>query len=46
LIVINGAYLSNTNIKNAFTEIEKKNIALLLKYEKVAKEFYDYFGRG
>jgi hypothetical protein len=36
----------NTNIKNAFTEVEKKNITLLLKYEKVAKEFYDYFGRG
>lgn len=36
----------NTDIKNAFTEVEKKNIILLLKYEKVAKEFYDYFGRG
>jgi hypothetical protein len=36
----------NTNIKNTFTELEKKNITLLLKYEKVAKEYYDYFGRG
>jgi hypothetical protein len=36
----------NTNIKNAFTEIEKKNIQLLLRYEKFAKEYYDNFGRG
>lgn len=36
----------NTDIKNAFTDIEKKNIVLLLKYEKIAKEYYDYFGRG
>lgn len=36
----------NVDIKAAFTEIEKKNIPLLLKYEKVAKEYYDYFGRG
>lgn len=34
------------NIKNDFTEIEKKNIQLLLRYEKNAKEYYDYFGRG
>ncbi len=34
------------NIKDDFTEIEKKNIELLLQYEKNAKEYYDYFGRG
>ncbi len=36
----------HTNIKAALTDIEKKNIELLLKYEKNAKEYYDYFGRG
>lgn len=36
----------HTNIKNDLTEIEKKNIQLLLKYEKNAKEYYDTFGRG
>ncbi|WP_010182833.1 YARHG domain-containing protein [Aquimarina agarilytica] len=36
----------HTNIKNDFTELEKKNIKLLLKYEKNASEYYDYFGRG
>ncbi len=36
----------NTDIKKDLTEIEKKNIQLLLKYEKNAKEYYDYFGRG
>lgn len=36
----------HTNIKNDFTEIEKQNIQLLLKYEKNAIEYYDYFGRG
>lgn len=35
-----------TNIKSDFTDIEKKNIELLLRYEKNAKEYYDYFGRG
>jgi len=35
----------NTNIKNELTEIEKKNIVLLLKYEKNAREYYDVFGR-
>lgn len=34
------------DIKQEFTEIEKKNIELLLRYEKNAKEYYDYFGRG
>ncbi|MFY9310265.1 MAG: YARHG domain-containing protein [Bacteroidia bacterium] len=36
----------HTDIKKDFTEIEKKNIELLLRYEKNAKEYYDYFGRG
>ena len=36
----------NTDIKKDLTEIEKKNIQLLLKFEKNAKEYYDYFGRG
>ena len=34
------------DIKSDFTEIEKQNIELLLRYEKNAKEYYDYFGRG
>ena len=34
------------DIKSALTAIEKENIVLLLKYEKIAKEYYDYFGRG
>eukprot|EP01041_Mallomonas_annulata_P031406 gene31406-53710_t len=33
----------HTNIKSEFTDIEKKNIQLLLKYEKNAKEYYDTF---
>lgn len=36
----------SANIKAEFSDIEKQNIQLLLKYEKNAKEFYDYFGRG
>ncbi|MGL4632490.1 MAG: YARHG domain-containing protein [Leadbetterella sp.] len=36
----------HTNIKSDFTEIEKANIKLLLRYEKNAVEYYDYFGRG
>lgn len=36
----------HTDIKKDFTELEKKNIRLLLKYEKNASEYYDYFGRG
>lgn len=36
----------SANIKDELTETEKQNIQLLLKYEKNAKEFYDYFGRG
>ncbi len=35
----------STDIKDELTEIEKKNIELLLKYEKNATEYYDYFGR-
>ena len=35
----------NMNIKPQLTEIEKKNIQLLLKYEKNAIEYYDSFGR-
>ena len=36
----------HTDIKADFTEIEKGNIQLLLRYEKNAAEYYDYFGRG
>jgi hypothetical protein len=33
------------DIRNDFTEVEKQNIALLLKAEKHAKTYYDHFGR-
>ena len=36
----------HTDIKADFTDLEKENIKLLLRYEKNAKEYYDYFGRG
>ncbi len=36
----------HADIKSGFTTIEKENIQLLLRYEKNAKEYYDYFGRG
>lgn len=36
----------NSDIKSDFTDIEKANIRLLLRYEKNAAEYYDYFGRG
>jgi hypothetical protein len=36
----------STDVKSDFTEIEKKNIELLMRYEKNAKEYYDVFGRG
>ena len=36
----------NIDIKSNLTEIEKENIQLLLKYEKIAVEYYDFFGRG
>ncbi len=39
-------YVPNTiNIKNRLTDIEKKNIALIKKYEKFAEEYGDDFGR-
>lgn len=36
----------HNDIKSNFTELEKKNIKLLLSFEKNADEYYDYFGRG
>ncbi|MGB0863786.1 MAG: YARHG domain-containing protein [Saprospiraceae bacterium] len=36
----------HTDIKSDFTDIEKENIKLLLRYEKNAAEYYDHFGRG
>lgn len=36
----------HTDIKDDFTNIEKQNIQLLLRYEENAAEYYDYFGRG
>lgn len=36
----------HTDIKKEFTDLEKQNIQLLLKYEKNAAEYYDSFGRG
>ena len=36
----------HNNIKDEFTDLEKQNIELLLKYEKNALEYYDRFGRG
>lgn len=36
----------HNDIKSEFTELEKQNIELLLKFEKNAKEYYDTFGRG
>jgi YARHG domain len=39
-------YVPNTiDIKNRLTDIEKKNIALIKKYEKYAEEYGDDFGR-
>ncbi len=35
----------HADITKSLTEIEKKNIQLLMRYEKNAKEYYDYFGR-
>jgi len=35
----------SANIKADFSQIEKDNINLLLKYEKNAEEYYDTFGR-
>jgi len=36
----------HTDIKKEFTDIEKQNIKLLLRYEKNATTYYDRFGRG
>ncbi len=33
------------DVKDELTEIEKKNIDILLRYEKNAEEYYDTFGR-
>jgi hypothetical protein len=39
-------YVPNTiDIKNRLTDIERKNIALIRKYEKYAEEYGDDFGR-
>ncbi|OUS18267.1 YARHG domain-containing protein [Nonlabens dokdonensis] len=35
-----------SNITKEFSQIELDNIQLLLRYEKNAEEYYDYFGRG
>lgn len=34
-----------SDVTKELTAIEKKNIALLLRYEQNAKEYYDHFGR-
>ena len=36
----------HADIRNDFTDVEKQNIQLLLRYEENAAEYYDYFGRG
>lgn len=36
----------HADIRADFTEIEKQNIQLMLRYEENAAEYYDYFGRG
>lgn len=36
----------HTDIRSDFTDLEKENIELLLRYEKNAAEYYDSFGRG
>ncbi|MGX7668273.1 YARHG domain-containing protein [Flavobacterium pedocola] len=33
------------DVKNELTEVEKKNVELLLRYEQNAVEYYDVFGR-
>lgn len=35
----------NTDIRNMLTEVEKKNVELIKRYEKYAAEYYDSFGR-
>lgn len=34
-----------SDVTKDLTDIEKKNVALLLRYEQNAKEYYDHFGR-
>ena len=36
---------TNTDIRNDLTDLEKKNIDLLKRYEDHAENYYDYFGR-
>lgn len=36
----------HTDVRKELTALEKMNIQLLLRYEKNAKEYYDFFGRG
>ncbi|MFZ9583244.1 MAG: YARHG domain-containing protein [Crocinitomicaceae bacterium] len=36
----------STDVKAKLTDLEKKNIQLLLQFEKNATEYYDTFGRG
>jgi hypothetical protein len=39
-------YVPNTvDIKGFLTEVEKKNIALIKRYEKYAEEYGDEYGR-
>ena len=35
----------HTDIRNMLTEVEKKNVELIKRYEKYAAEYYDSFGR-
>jgi hypothetical protein len=35
----------STDVRNDLTAIEKKNEALIKRYEKYAAEYYDDFGR-
>jgi hypothetical protein len=35
----------STDIREELTEIERKNVALLKRYEEHAERYYDYFGR-
>lgn len=36
---------TNTDVRGMLTEIEKKNVDLIKRYEKYAAEYYDSFGR-
>lgn len=35
----------STDVSNSLTPLEKKNVALLMRYEKNAQEYYDSYGR-